>query len=79
MVKGRQMGDHTVKGIIVSITLLFSMIVLDQAIAAPPPPLSPPTGVNATDGTYPDRVEVTWNTVAGAGIYRVHRCSIISD
>lgn len=67
------------KGIILSITLLFSMLVTSQAIAAPLPPLSPPTGVSATDGTYPDRVQVTWNAVAGAGIYQVHRCSIIGD
>ena len=79
MVKGRRKGDHNVKGIIVSITLLFSMMVVGQATASPPPPLPPPTGVNATDGTYPDRVQVTWSTVADAGIYRVHRCSVIGD
>lgn len=66
------------KGIILSITLLFSLSLASHAMAAPPPPLSPPTGVNATDGDYPDRVQVTWNLVAGAGVYRVHRCSIIS-
>jgi len=28
----------------------------------------------ATDGTFSDKVRVTFNTVAGATVYRVHRC-----
>ncbi len=33
-----------------------------------------PTGVRATDGTYTNRVHVTFNTVPGATVYRVFRC-----
>jgi fibronectin type 3 domain-containing protein len=35
--------------------------------------LSAPTGVTASDGTYTDRVYITWNTVWGASHYRVYR------
>ncbi|MDX2419391.1 MAG: S8 family serine peptidase [Xanthomonadales bacterium] len=63
------------KGFILGIAILFSIMVVGQVAAAEPPP---PTGVNATDGLYPDRVTVTWNQVADYGIYRVHRCSTIS-
>ena len=33
-----------------------------------------PTGIKATDGTFVDKVRVTFNTVAGATVYRVFRC-----
>jgi len=33
-----------------------------------------PTTVRATDGTYTDKVRVTFDTVAGATVYRVFRC-----
>jgi hypothetical protein len=33
-----------------------------------------PTGIKATDGTFSDRVRVTFNTVPGATVYRVFRC-----
>ena len=36
--------------------------------------LDRPTGIRATDGSYQDRVEVTFNAVEGAAIYRVFRC-----
>ena len=35
--------------------------------------LSPPDGVSATDGTYTNRVWITWNSVTGASHYRVYR------
>jgi len=35
--------------------------------------LDPPTGVSASDGTYPSEVRVTWNSVPGANHYRVYR------
>jgi outer membrane protein assembly factor BamB len=38
---------------------------------APPPP----TGVSATDGTYTDRVRVTWNVSSGATSYEVYRAT----
>jgi len=34
-----------------------------------------PTGIKATDGVFPDKVRVTFNTVAGATVYRVFRCT----
>lgn len=39
-------------------------------------PVAPakPTGIKATDGTFPDKVRVTFNTVTGATVYRVFRC-----
>ena len=36
-----------------------------------PPPA--PTGISASDGTYTDRVRVTWDEVAEATLYRVYR------
>ena len=63
------------KGFVLGIAILFSMMFAGQAAAADIPA---PTGVSATDGLYPDRVTVSWNQVAGYGIYRVHRCSVIS-
>ncbi|RLI12453.1 hypothetical protein DRO33_02645, partial [Candidatus Bathyarchaeota archaeon] len=34
-----------------------------------------PTGVLATDGTYTDRVRITWNAVSGANRYEVYRAT----
>ena len=33
-----------------------------------------PTNIRATDGSFSDKVHVTFNTVAGATVYRVFRC-----
>ncbi|MFN2120415.1 MAG: hypothetical protein ACK2T0_08505, partial [Anaerolineales bacterium] len=41
---------------------------------APEAPLAP-TGVSASDGTYTDRVLVTWSAAAGASYYEVHRAT----
>jgi fibronectin type 3 domain-containing protein len=38
-----------------------------------PPSLPAPTGVAASDGTYSDKVRVTWNSVTGATSYLVYR------
>ncbi len=38
-----------------------------------------PTGVSATDGTYSNRVVVSWNSAAGATGYNVYRSTSISD
>lgn len=38
-----------------------------------PTPPSPPANVQASDGTYTDRVRVTWNTASGATSYEVFR------
>jgi fibronectin type 3 domain-containing protein len=37
------------------------------------PPLSPPRGVAASNGTWIDKVRVTWGAVAGATNYQVYR------
>ena len=37
--------------------------------------LSPPTGVEASDASYTDAVQITWNTVTGASHYRVYRAN----
>jgi fibronectin type 3 domain-containing protein len=37
--------------------------------------LDPPTNVKASDGTYTDKVRITWNTVTGASYYKVYRSS----
>ncbi|HTH49517.1 MAG TPA: immunoglobulin domain-containing protein [Candidatus Limnocylindria bacterium] len=36
-------------------------------------PLPPPSGVSASDGTYTDRIHLTWNTVPNAARYEVWR------
>lgn len=35
--------------------------------------LQVPTGVSASDGTYPDKVRITWNPVQGAAQYLIYR------
>ena len=37
------------------------------------PSQSAPGGVSATDGTYTDRVQISWNSVSGATQYQVYR------
>lgn len=37
------------------------------------PPLDPPAGVQASDGTYTDKVAVTWTAVSGATSYDIYR------
>jgi fibronectin type 3 domain-containing protein len=37
------------------------------------PSQAAPGGLSASDGTYPDKVEVTWNSVAGATQYQAYR------
>ena len=44
-------------------------------VTSPPPPPPAPTGVSATDGTFTDRVRVTWNSVSGATSYKVYRAT----
>jgi len=35
--------------------------------------LSPPTGINASDGMFNDRIRITWNTSVGATKYQIYR------
>ena len=36
---------------------------------------SSPSGVSASDGTYTDKVRITWDSVSGAAIYQVYRAT----
>jgi len=50
----------------------------DEGWAYAPPPdttLPAPTGVDATDGTYTDKVKITWDSVSGASHYHVYRAT----
>jgi len=44
-----------------------------DAVSFPGTPPSPPTEVSASDGTYTDKVQVTWNASSGATGYEVWR------
>ena len=66
------------KGFVFALLLLVFMLSAQHVFAEQSYQPSPPTGVNATDGTYQDYVLVSWNGVAGISLYRVHRCSVIS-
>ena len=39
---------------------------------------TPPTSVNASDGDFHSRIEVSWSSVSGATHYNVFRCSSTS-
>ena len=39
---------------------------------------SPPTGVTASEGTYTDKVKITWNEVTEAIAYRVYRATSLT-
>ncbi len=43
-------------------------------INSPPTP-NPPTGIDASDGTYADRVRIIWNASNGADEYQVYRAT----
>jgi len=46
---------------------LTAMAVLSRGVIAAP------SGVSASDGVYTDRVDITWNSVAGVSGYKVYR------
>ena len=50
--------------------LSVSIVRLSPTASSPP---SVPTGVAASDGTYTDKVQVTWNASSGATRYEVYR------
>jgi hypothetical protein len=37
---------------------------------------SPPTGVSASDGTYKDKIRITWNASSGATSYELYRSTL---
>jgi len=52
-------------------TIADNTFTVNQAGAGDPP--SPPTNVSASDGTYTDKVRVTWTASSGATGYKVFR------
>ncbi len=50
----------------------LEMLVIRSGVIAP----QVPTGVSATDGTYADKIEVTWNAASGAEGYDVYRNTV---
>jgi predicted phage tail protein len=45
-------------------------LYIEYAISTPPPA---PTNVSATDGTFTDKVQITWTASSGATSYKVYR------
>jgi C1A family cysteine protease len=54
-----------------TMTIADNTFTVNQAGAGGPP--SPPTNVSASDGTYTDKVRVTWTASSGATGYKVFR------
>jgi fibronectin type 3 domain-containing protein len=56
----------------------FSDVAIGGTAAAdaPPPPLSKPTNVKASDGTYEDKIVISWDVVVGADSYTVFRNTV---
>lgn len=48
-----------------------------KAITPPLPEV--PAGINASDGSYPDKIEITWSAAAGASSYRVYKAIVRDD
>jgi len=67
-VKIEEFGNATV---ISSYDVSFDII---EPCTTPPPPL-PPSNVQASDGTYDDKVRITWNSVAEATSYEIYRAT----
>ena len=59
-------------GVAASCALVDTSVVTDTGTVAQPVPATP-TGVNATDGTFTDKIQITWNSVPGVSGYRVNR------
>jgi len=57
--------------------LVYDESDADFAIICPLP--NPPTTVSASDGAWPDKVQVTWDTVSGATSYSVYRDSVLQQ
>jgi len=58
------------------IGLLILLVCLHVLYADNSSALSAPTGVSATDGTYPNKVHINWNLVSGASGYDVYRNTV---
>ena len=51
----------------------YGVTIVQLAPGTSPPPV--PTNVQASDGTYTDKVEVTWDSSSGANDYEVYRAT----
>ena len=60
-----------------SILLSIFLFLLAGCSGTLPPILSPPTGVLASDASYTDMVQITWDTVSGASHYQVYRADTL--
>ncbi len=60
------------------ICLVALMVALVASARAQEFPPQPPTNVTASNGTFCDRVQVTWNASAGATSYQVFRSTVNS-
>ncbi|MDM8537373.1 leucine-rich repeat domain-containing protein [Desulfobacterales bacterium HSG17] len=66
----------------VIIKLFTDESVLDQSdnfFSIKKPELAPPANVIASDGIYTDKVSVAWDSVNGAGAYRVYRNTVLNS
>jgi fibronectin type 3 domain-containing protein len=55
-----------------------TITIQDDDLQPSPTPPSPPANVSASDGTYLDRVEVTWTASPGATSYIVYRAASLA-
>ena len=58
-----------------SICLAIFSVLLTQTAFATTPAVDSPDNVMASDGTFVNKVRITWNTVPIAENYRVYRCT----
>ncbi len=52
---------------------VYGCPAMGLAAAAETPPPVPPTGVTASDGTFSNKVAVSWSVVTNATLYRIYR------
>ncbi|MDM8538825.1 leucine-rich repeat domain-containing protein [Desulfobacterales bacterium HSG17] len=66
----------------VYIKLFTDESVFDQSdtlFSIKTPPLAPPANLSASDGIYTDKVNISWDSIAGAGYYRVYRNTVLNS
>ncbi len=68
---------YSVRGLDTTSGEITSFSAYDTGFRALVPPAAP-TGVSASDGTYTDKVRVTWNSSSGATHYHVYRSTSLT-
>jgi|GEM_PF-3888529 len=71
-------GQHTVYFKLFNDTV-FVRNITSRTYTINPSVLNPPAGVSATDGSYTDKIIVSWNSVADASSYKVYRSQYSSS